>query len=76
MKLFYFIFHNHCIAIISECFDIGQNSFEQLCINFINEKVRKFATNRLIADEILWYKMEGIDIPQNEFLDNQNVIGK
>lgn len=46
-----------------------------MCINFINEKTRKFATNRLLIDEIEWYKTEKIDMPQIDFLDNQSVIG-
>lgn len=55
---------------------MGKNSFEQICINFVNEKVRQFTTNRLIIEEIDWYKFEGLEIPQIDFLDNQNVIGK
>lgn len=37
--------------------------------------MRKFCTNRLIQDEIEWYKIEDYEIPQIDFLDNQNVIG-
>ncbi|XP_031633965.1 myosin heavy chain 95F-like, partial [Contarinia nasturtii] len=57
-----------------ECFEMGQNSFEQICINFVNEKIRNFSTNRLIKAELDWYKSENLDIPQIDFLDNQNII--
>lgn len=65
-----------CIVVILECFEIGKNLFEQLCINFVNEKVREFCTNRLIEEEMNWYKGEGLDIPQINFLDNRQIIGK
>lgn len=61
------------IYIFLECFQ--QNSFEQMRINFINEKFRQFSTTRLIKEEIEWYKIEGLEIPVIDFLDNQNVIG-
>lgn len=63
------IFH----YIFLECF--RQNSFEQICINFINEKFRQFSTNRLIKEEIEWHKIEDLELPEIDFLDNQNVIG-
>lgn len=60
-------------VIFSECFP--KNSFEQICINFVNEKIRQFSTNRLIKEEMDWYENDGIKIPQIDFLDNRNVIG-
>lgn len=59
-----------------ECFQMGKNSFEQISINFVNEKIRNFCTSRLITDEIKWHNSEGLDIPKISFLDNQSVIGK
>lgn len=44
-------------------------------INYINEKFRQFSTTRLIKEEMEWYKIEGLEIPAIDFLDNQNVIG-
>lgn len=68
----------HCalcvIRILSECFP--KNSLEQICINFTNEKIRQFSTNRLIKEELDFYEKDGLKIPQIDFLDNQNVIGK
>lgn len=58
----------------SEC--LRQNCFEQICINFVNEKIRKFSTNRLIKEEVDWYESEGLSLPQIGFLDNQNIISK
>lgn len=46
-----------------------------MCINFANEKVREFSTNRLVKEELEWYEAENLDIPKIEFLDNRNVIG-
>lgn len=55
---------------------MGINSFEQICINFVNERIREFCTHRLIREEADWYKREGMDVPEIEFLDNKNIIGK
>lgn len=41
----------------------------------MNEKVREFATNRLIKEEVEFYKMEGLEITQIDLLSNENVIG-
>lgn len=38
--------------------------------------MRQFSTSRLIKEELEWYKMEHLEMPQIDFLDNQNVIGK
>lgn len=53
---------------------MGRNSFEQLCINFVNEKVYQFCTRRLIKDELDWYNIEGISIPNVEFLHNEDIL--
>lgn len=60
---------------ILECFQKGKNSFEQICINFVNEKIRQFSTKRLIKDELYWYAQEGISVPHIDLLDNANIIG-
>lgn len=54
---------------------MGENSFEQLCINFLNEKLREFTTKRLIKEEMEYYTLEQVEVPQIDFLDNKYVIG-
>lgn len=61
---------------ILECDAMGQNSFEQLCINYINEKIQQFCIRRLIKDELEWYNNEGICIPTISFLDNEKILGE
>lgn len=61
---------------ISECHPLGRNSFEQLCINFINEKIQQFCLRRLIKQELEWYNMEGIGVPEIDFLDNEHILSK
>lgn len=53
---------------------MGKNSFEQIRMNFVNEKIRQFSKKRLIKDEVNWYAQEGINIPQIDLLDNGNII--
>lgn len=52
------------------------NRFEQLCINFANEKIQKFSTHRLIFEEQEWYKTEGIDLPEISFPGNDNILSE
>lgn len=63
------------VEIFLEHFEMGNNSFEQLCINFLNEKIREFSTNRLITEELDWYRMDGLEVPHIDFLNNQNIVG-
>lgn len=61
---------------ISECFEVGKNSLEQMSINFVNETLRQFSTDRLIREELKYYKSEGLETPQVGFLDNGPVLGR
>lgn len=55
-----------------EIFD--QNSFEQLCINFANEKLQKhFNTNTFMEEQGL-YKAEGIPFESLDYVDNVEVL--
>ncbi|XP_031625631.1 myosin heavy chain 95F-like [Contarinia nasturtii] len=57
-----------------ECFNSLGNRFEQFCINYSNEKIQNFCTQRLICDEINWYKEESINVPEISFPGNDMVL--
>eukprot|EP01122_Echinamoeba_exundans_P012210 TRINITY_DN5050_c0_g1_i1.p1 TRINITY_DN5050_c0_g1~~TRINITY_DN5050_c0_g1_i1.p1 ORF type:complete len:1669 (+),score=459.37 TRINITY_DN5050_c0_g1_i1:93-5099(+) len=50
------------------------NSFEQLCINFTNEKLQQKFNQSIFKEEMTIYQSEGIAIDQVIFEDNQNVL--
>lgn len=52
------------------------NRFEQFCINYTNEKIQKFSTDRLIYKEQQWYKSEGLDLPVISFPGNEGILGE
>ena len=51
-----------------------KNSFEQICINFANEKLQQHFTNYTFKMENEIYLGEGIDFKGVTFIDNQNVL--
>ncbi|GMH66552.1 hypothetical protein TrRE_jg1028, partial [Triparma retinervis] len=51
-----------------------QNSFEQLCINFCNEKLQQLFNEDTFKNEEQVYKSEGVDFPPIQFIDNQPVV--
>ena len=56
-------------------FEIFQtNSFEQLCINYANEKLQQLFNLHTFTQEEALYKAEGIDHHHIEFIDNQPVL--
>lgn len=55
---------------------MGQNSFEQLCINYINETVQQFCIRKQIKEELEWYAIDGVHIPEVKLLDNRTILGK
>lgn len=55
---------------------MGQNSFEQLCINYINETVQQFCIRKQIKEELEWYATDGVHIPEVKLLDNRTILGK
>lgn len=59
----------------TECFGTSGNRFEQICINYANEKIQNFCTQRLICDELNWYKTENIAIPGIQFPGNDAILG-
>lgn len=55
-----------------ECF--AENSFEQLCINFANERLQQQFAAHLFKLEQAVYDEEGIDWEKVEFEDNQECV--
>ncbi len=50
------------------------NSFEQLCINYCNEKLQFHFNEHIFKMEQTLYAAEGIDIPGSSFVDNQTTL--
>lgn len=57
-----------------ESFDTN-NHFEQLCINFVNEKIQQMFVKRMIKNEEEWYASENLELPKIQFLDNSSILG-
>ncbi|KAI1727459.1 myosin head (motor domain) domain-containing protein [Ditylenchus destructor] len=55
-----------------ESFDT--NSFEQLCINYCNEKLQLFFNQRIMQQEQLLYEKECLGVPKIDFVDNEACI--
>lgn len=52
----------------------AQNSFEQLCINFANERLQQYFNDQVLRQEHDVYATEGIRHLKVEFSDNQDCI--
>lgn len=50
------------------------NSFEQLCINYCNEKLQQLFNRHTFKEEIAVYEDEGIEVPPVRFIDNKPVL--
>lgn len=53
---------------------LQRNSFEQLCINFANEKLQQQFNESIFVNEQMEYQAEGIPVPEIVYLNNQDVI--
>ncbi|GLI69728.1 hypothetical protein VaNZ11_014403 [Volvox africanus] len=51
-----------------------RNSFEQLCINYANERLQQQFTHHLFKLEQTEYETEGVDWTKVEFIDNQDCV--
>ena len=47
------------------------NSFEQFCINYCNEKLQQFFNSRTLKDEMALYQKEGLNVKSVKYIDNQ-----
>lgn len=65
---------NKNIFFFPEC--LQENSFDQLCINFINEKAQNFTINRLMDSEIRYHHTQNLEMPQIDYLDNEPILSK
>lgn len=67
---------NHFIGVLDifgfEIFE--NNSFEQLCINFCNEKLQQHFNKHTFKEEEELYKSENVEYTPVKFIDNQPVL--
>ncbi len=57
-----------------ESFEV--NSFEQLCINYCNEKLQYHFNEHIFRLEKVEYVKEGVDVTSVDFVDNFPCLGK
>lgn len=60
----------------TEHFQDRNNCFEQLCINYTNERLQQFFVQIMLKNEQEWYKKEQISIPAFDYFDNSHVVGE
>lgn len=53
----------------------GNNTYDQLCINYSNERMQKLFVDLKLSVEKEWYNIEGLNIPFVPFFDNFQTIG-
>ena len=63
-----------CVYCVLCLFLMQVNSFEQLCINFCNEKLQFHFNEHIFRMEQALYAEEGISIPGTAFVDNQPTL--
>lgn len=53
----------------------ANNLFDQLCINYINERMQNFFVDLKLLEEKRWFDKQKMDVQFVEFLDNSPIIG-
>lgn len=61
--------------LISEYLENEANCFEQLCINYTNEKLQQLFVTKKLKFEQDWYEKEGIEMPSIPYFDNIHIVG-
>ena len=59
----------------SEYFTEANNTFDQLCMNYINERIQNLFVDIMLKKEKQWYDSQSLDVPFVEFFDNTDIIG-
>lgn len=52
------------------------NTFDQLCINYANERMQKLFVDLMLSKEKEWYDSQAVNVPFVAFFDNCQIIGK
>lgn len=62
--------------LLIEYYTNKNNCFEQLCINFINERFHQLFVRKMVKEEQDWYKKENLEFIPIPFIDNIRIVGK
>lgn len=55
---------------------LRDNTFDQLCINYCNERFQQYFVNLMLDQEKKWYEEQNLKVPFVQYLDNSQIIGK
>lgn len=62
------------VNLLPEC--MQANNFDQLCINYVNERFQHLFIERMLIEEKIWYEKDGLDVPFVPFFDNGDILRK